>query len=71
MSKEQTSAIFNAPQPEFIPVEMDVYSPTRLDYFATRALQGLLVGQSEKERRSCAKQALAIAEELIDRVDSA
>jgi hypothetical protein len=68
---KQTSAIFNAPQPDFVPVDMDIYQPTRLDYFATRALQGLLVGRSEKGRRLCAKEALSIAQELIERVDSA
>ena len=67
----QTSAIFNAPQPEFVPLAMDVYSPTRLDYFATRMLQGLLVGRSEKDRRVCAKEAVVLAQELIERVDSA
>ena len=64
-----TSEIFNAPQPEFIPVEMDVYSPTRIDYFAARALQGLLVGRSLKDRRVCAKEAKDLANELVGLLD--
>ena len=69
--KDVTSAVFIDKPPEFIPVEMDVYSPTRLDYFATRALQGLLVGRSEKDRRVCARESLVIAQELIELVDTA
>ena len=49
----------------------DIYYPTRMDYFAARALQGLLVGRSEKDRRACAKQAVILAQEIIERVDSA
>ena len=72
MSKENkavSSAIFNAPVPEFMPVEMDLYTPTRLDYFAARALQGLVTGRSEKDRRVCAKQAVALAKELVEVLD--
>ncbi len=69
--KKVTSEIFNVPPPEFVPVEMEVYSPTRMDYFATRALQGLLVGRAEKDRRACAKDAVKLAKELIELVDSA
>ena len=65
-----TSAIFNEPPPEFVPTEMHVYQPSRVDYFAVKILQGLLVGRSEKERRSCAKEALATAKELIDLIDA-
>ncbi len=61
-----TSQIFSKQPPEFIPVEMDVYSPTRLDYFAARALQGLLVGRSPKDRRVCAKEAKDLANELVE-----
>ncbi len=64
--KPVTSDIFNAPQPEFVPIEMDLYSPTRLDYFAARALQGLVAGRSEKDRRQSAKQAVALAKELVE-----
>ncbi len=66
MNKTTTSEIFNAPQPEFVPIEMDLYSPTRLDYFAARALQGLVAGRSEKDRRQSAKQAVALAKELVE-----
>ena len=66
-----TSAIFNEPPPEFVPTEMDVYAPTRLEYLASMVLQGLVVGRSEKERRNCARESVAIAQELIELVDSA
>lgn len=69
--EEVTSSIFNAPVPEFIPIEMDVYAPTRLDYFAARALQGLVTGRSEKDRRQAAKHAVALAQELVELIDSA
>ena len=61
-----TSAIFNAPQPEFVPLDMDMYNPTRLDYFAARALQGLVTGRSEKDRRKAATQAVALAKEIVE-----
>ena len=60
-----TSEIFDSTPPDFVPVDMDAYSPTRMDYFAARALQGLLVGRSEKDRRVCAKQAVILAQELV------
>ena len=66
-----SSSIFNAPMPEFIPIEMDVYAPTRLDYFAARALQGLVTGRSEKDRRQAAKQAVAMAQDLVELLDKA
>ncbi len=67
--KPTTSEIFTQPPPEFIPVEMDVYSPTRLDYFAARALQGLVTGRSLKDRRVCAKEAVTLANELVELLD--
>jgi len=45
---------------------MDMYNPTRLDYFAARALQGLVTGRSEKDRRVAAKDAVALAKELVE-----
>jgi len=63
------SDIFSAPPVEFVPVEMDVYSPTRLDYFAARALQGLVTGRSERDRRASTKQAVALAKELVELLD--
>ena len=64
-----TSDIFTNKPPEYVPIEMDIYSPTRLDYFAARALQGLVTGRSEKDRRVCAKQAVSLAKELVVLLD--
>ncbi len=66
-----TSEIFDNTPKEFIPLEMNIYSPTRLDYFAARALQGLVTGRSEKDRRVCAKQAVDLAKELVGLLDQA
>lgn len=72
VAKPVSSAIFDTPIPtDFIPVEMDVYSPTRLDYFASRALQGLVTGRSEKDRRVAAKQAVVLAKQLVELLDKA
>ncbi len=64
--KPTTSEIFDNKPKEFVPLDMDIYSPTRLDYFAARALQGLVTGRSEKDRRVCAKQAVSLAKELVE-----
>lgn len=61
-----TSEIFSTKPPEYVPVVMDIYSPTRLDYFAARALQGLVTGRSEKDRRVAAKNAVSLAKELVE-----
>ena len=47
------------------------YYPTRLEYFAGKALQGLVTGRSEKELRKAASLALILAQEMEDAVDSA
>jgi hypothetical protein len=50
------------------------YYPTRLEYFAGKALQGLVVGRSEKDLTNVskvAKRALALSEALEDAIDSA
>ena len=65
-----TSEIFDGARPvNFVPLDMNVYSPTRLDYFAARALQGLVAGRSEKDVRKAAKRAVALAEELVELID--
>ena len=69
VEKPTTSDIFSTKPPEYVPIEMDIYSPTRLDYFAARALQGLVTGRSEKDRRVSAKQAVALAKELVVLLD--
>ena len=66
---QESSEIFNQPPPDFIPVALDVYTPTRLDYFAAFALQGLLIGRSEKDRRVSSKQAVSFAKEIIELLD--
>ena len=46
------------------------YYPTRLEYFAGKALQGLVVGRSEKSLRLAAPNALKLAQELEIAIDS-
>ena len=50
------------------------YYPTRLEYFAGKALQGLVVGRSEKDvsnAKKIARVAVTLAEALENEVDSA
>ena len=47
------------------------YYPTRLEYFAGKALQGLCTGRSDRELSSVVRQALLLATELEEEVDSA
>jgi hypothetical protein len=47
------------------------YCPTRLEYFAARALQGLVTGRSEKDRRSSVRDAIKLATELCESCDKA
>jgi hypothetical protein len=47
------------------------YYPTRLEYFAGKALQGLCTGRGERELGSVVRQALILAKELEEAVDSA
>ena len=57
-----------------IPVVAESYYPTRLEYFAGKALQGLVVGRAEKDLTNVsktAKSALALAQALADAIDSA
>jgi hypothetical protein len=77
--EEWTHPITGAPSPEALglnikPEEMvfveNIYHPTRLDYIATRALQGLVVGRSDKDRRVAARNAVALAKELIELLDA-
>ncbi len=59
----------NAIKPPPLHFVKDIYYPTRLDYFAARALQGLVTGRAEKDRRVAAKQAVALAKELVELLD--
>jgi hypothetical protein len=50
------------------------YYPTRLEYFAGKALQGLVTGRSEKDIKRpyhVAEQATKLAKELEEVVDTA
>jgi len=47
------------------------YYPTRLEYFAGKALQGLVTGRSEKEVRTAVSKAIILALEMEDALDSA
>jgi len=51
--------------------EAESYYPTRLEYFAGKALQGLVTGRAEKDLRHAAVRALQLAKEMEDAVDSA
>ena len=54
-----------------IPVVSESYYPTRLEYFAGKALQGLVTGRAEKDLKHAAVRALALAMDLEHAVDSA
>ncbi len=54
-----------------IPVIAESYYPTRLEYFAGKALQGLVTGRSEKDLKRAANKAVLLAIELEDAIDSA
>ena len=54
-----------------IPVVSDSYYPTRLEYFAGKALQGLVTGRAEKDLKHAAAKALQLAKDMEHAVDSA
>jgi hypothetical protein len=47
------------------------YYPTRLEYFAGKALQGLCTGRSERSLSSVIRQTMLLAKELEEAIDSA
>ena len=55
---------------EGAPRQVLSYSPNRLEYFAGQALQGLVVGRSEKDIRKVARIAVELARELEKEIDS-
>lgn len=69
--KTVTSEIFDSPHPEFVPIDMDTYYPTRIDYFAARALQGLIAGRSLKNMDGYVKEAARLAHSLAEEIDKA
>jgi len=67
-------------KPEFagdfepIPVVSESYYPTRLEYFAGKALQGLVVGRADKDLNNVSKTArtaVALSKALEIEIDSA
>ena len=55
---------------EDTPRQVLSYSPNRLEYFAGQALQGLIVGRSEKDIRKYSRIAVELAVELEKEIDS-
>ncbi len=45
------------------------YYPTRLEYMAGKALQGLLAGKPPKEYHNCVKAAVDLAVQMEERLD--
>jgi hypothetical protein len=55
---------------DFKPLPMaESYYPTRLEYFAGKALQGVVTGRAEKDLKYAAKRALALGKEMDDLFD--
>ena len=52
------------------PRQMASFTPNRFEYFAGLALQGLIVGRSEKNINKCVKTAVMLARELEREIDS-
>ena len=46
------------------------YSPNRLEYFAGKALQGLVIGRSPKDMDKCVRAAIELAHEMESKLDS-
>ena len=59
---------------DFKPLPLaESYYPTRLEYFAGKALQGLVVGRAQKDLDNVsktAKTAVTLAQALSDEIDS-
>ena len=58
----------------FIPadiLESDNYYPTRLEYFAGHAMQGLCSGKADRQLESVARKAVTLAQEMERELDSA
>jgi hypothetical protein len=57
---------------DFKPLPMaESYYPTRLEYFAGKALQGMVTGRAEKDLKHAAAKALVLAQDMEDAIDSA
>ena len=55
---------------EDAPRQMASFTPNRFEYFAALALQGLIIGRSEKNINKCVKTAVMLARELEKEIDS-
>jgi len=55
---------------EPLPV-LESYYPTRLEYFAGKALQGFVTGRAEKDLRTAVQRALRLAMEMERAIDEA
>ena len=57
---------------DFTPLPLaESYYPTRREYMAGKALQGLVTGRSEKDLSSVVRKALALAQEMEAALDKA
>ena len=45
------------------------YTAGRLDYFAGKALQGLVIGRAQKDLKNVVGQAIALAQEMVEQLD--
>ena len=52
-------------------VERAVYAPTRFEYFAGLALQGLVTGRAERDLKTAVKKSLDLAQEMEELLDKA
>lgn len=59
------------PKPDWYPLPVaESYYPTRLEYFAGKALQGLVIGRAPKDLLTVVKRAIDLAVELESAIDS-
>ena len=68
---KMTSEVFTNQLPEFVPVDMDSYVPTRIDYFAPRILQGLVSGRSIKNMDGYVRESVRLAHALVEEIHKA
>jgi len=52
-----------------LPVVVESYYPTRLEYFAGKALQGYVTGRADKDLKHAADKALKLAQEMENTID--
>ena len=69
MSKQTELVDFGADF-EPLPIE-ESYYPTRLEYFAGKALQGLITGRAPKDLKTVVTKAILLAQEMENALDTA